>query len=249
MVVDQIDNILYGDAPVFGENAPAFWMPFPNDDIIDFQISCDNDVAPYLWIVKNNTVIYKLPPFMVGVNYAWAVDPATYPLLKESCFTFLIVNNVQYNANKGTGMNVILESEPILMSAHHDSLIKITVRNNETYDSMVFDNNYFAHTFINATLIQDALKEEAKTYIKSNGQEIKLSSRQFSNYALKTDYLPRYFHEHMALILSLDYVVFGTTLMVAKEGYSYTNIERYSLSQGGVNLQRALYNKLNSNCT
>lgn len=248
MLVYEIDNILYEDSEVYGENTPVFCMPLPSDDTIDFQIAVDPGVIPELWAI-DDSVLYKVTGIPTGENYYWSLSLPAYPLLFNKCISFLIVDTVSQEANEGATNSVILESEPVCINAFHDSLIKVTFRNNEPYDTVLFDDNYTGIVYLPATLIQEPLKEESKTYVKSNGQAVKLSSRQFSNYAVKTDYLPRYFHEIISLILSLDNVVFGTTLMVSNEGYTFTNVERFSLSQGGVNLQRALYNKLNSNCS
>lgn len=249
MLVYEIDNVLYSDAEVFGENKPVFCMPLPSDDAIDFQISVDDGIVPELWALVDNEVVYKLPPTLIEDNYYWLLSLPAYPLLFNKCVSFIIIDTVSQEANKGAYNSVILESEPVCINAFHDSLIKVTYRNSEEYDTVLFDGNYTGILYIPATFIQEPLKEESKTYIRSNGQTVKLSSRQYSNYFVKTDYLPRYFHEIISLILSLDNVIFDTTLMVSNEGYTYTNVERYSLSQGGVVLSRALYNKLNSNCS
>lgn len=248
MLVYEIDNVLYSDLDVYGENKPDFCMPIPSDEVLPFQIQVEDGVIPELWAIANDETIYKIAGTLLGSNYYWSLSLPSYPLLFNKCITFLIVDTTTTDADEGVVNDVILESEPLCINSGHDSIVKVSYRNNEPYDTILFDENYTGIFYIPATLIQNPLKEESKEYIRSDGSTVKLSSRQYSIYDFKTDYLPRYMHEIFALILSLDSVVFNTTAMVG-DSYTFSNIERFALSQGGVNLTRTLYNKLNSNCS
>ena len=248
MLVYEIDNVLYQDQIVSGEWRPSFAMPLPANDVINFQIQVESPANPQLWCMIGTSVIYTVNPTTIDSNYVWSLTLSEYPNLVDKCVQFLIVDLNQYDATNGVEQAILLESEPIGINSYNESLIKISYINNESYDTITFDDNYIGYFYLPATLIQEPNTEESTVYMQSNGQNVKLTSRQFSSYSLKTDYITRYMHEIFALVLSLDSINFNATLMVAKDAYSYSNIERFALSQGETKLTRALYNKLNTNC-
>lgn len=139
-------------------------------------------------------------------------------------------------------------SEPLRISAYHKCLVKIEFWNDDAYDNIDYSLGYKNIMYVPITFGMAKFPEESKVYMKSNGTTLKLSGRIKKVTPIKTDYIPQYMHEKMAIIFSHDNVEIDGVSYVKEGEYAIDAIEKFTLAQGGTDLTKTIYNYINSNC-
>jgi hypothetical protein len=140
------------------------------------------------------------------------------------------------------------KSEPIKISAYHHCLTKFEYWNDDSYDNVDYSAGYRNILYVGATFEMAKYPEESKVYLKSNGVTKKLSGRLKKLIPMKTDFIPAYMHEKMAIIFSHDNVEINGVAYVKEGEYQINSIDKYTLAQGSTDLTKVIYNYLNSNC-
>ena len=120
--------------------------------------------------------------------------------------------------------------------------------NNEIFDTVSY-SGYTGYAYIASQLGQDYQFEESTTvYEQSNGVIQKLSARLKDKRKLLTDYMPKFEHEKLSLILMQDNISINGESFVKNNEYTVSPINRYALSQGSTLLNNSIYNFVNSSC-
>ncbi len=140
------------------------------------------------------------------------------------------------------------ESEPIKVSAYHKCLTKFEYWNDDAYDNIDYSLGYKNILYVGVMFEMPKYPEESKVYLKSNGVTKKLSGRLKKLVPMKTDFIPAYLHEKMAIIFSHDNVEINGVAYVKEGEYQIDSIDKYILAQGSTDLTKVLYNYINSNC-
>jgi len=242
-------DTLYQFTNIIGvENAP-FTQTYPTWGVFNTQIQYDGENTPYLgFFDENNTVVYELLGTSLGNNlYKWSFDLSIYTNLYDKCLHAYIYTN-QQNISTPEPIDVLAESESILVSVINNDVNQIEYSNNEIFDTIDY-TNYTNYAYVFAQLGHDYNYEENTTvYEKSNGGIVKLSATLKDKRIFLTDYLPKYFHEKLSLAFMHDNLLIDGESFVKNSEYQLTPIDRFSLSQGSTTLSRSNYNYVNSNC-
>ncbi len=202
---------------------------------------------------------------LLGGVYAISAMPINLTTPGTITFDFIATNNkygfsyVFVSDSTATISNVSVKevitvniaeaiSEPIKVSAYHHCLVKFEYWNDDAYDNIDYSLGYKNILYVGATFAMPKFPEESKVYLKSNGTTKKLSGRLKKLVPMKTDFIPAYMHEKMAIIFSHDNVEIDGVAFVKEGEYQIDSIDKYTLAQGSTDLTKVLYNYINSNC-
>lgn len=203
-------------------------------------------------VALSQVEIQQYPPATAIGTYT----PGTYSVTFTATSNFVRFNIFAANALTNVSIKryvapynlVEATSEPLRISSVHNCLVKIEYWNDDAYDNIDYSLGYKNIMYAPLTFGMAKFPEESKVYLKSNGTTKKLSGRLKKVTPIKTDYIPQYMHEKMAIIFSHDNVEINGTAYVKEGEYTIDAVEKFTLAQGGTDLTKTIYNYLNSNC-
>jgi hypothetical protein len=243
-------DTLYPFTKIIGVEKPIYLQKYPTWGTFVTQCQYDGLSTPYLgFFDEDNNVIYELLGTSMGSNlYKWSFDLSIYTNLYDKCLHTYIYTN-QQNVVDNLPIDAIAESELLQVSSkYNDLVLQFQYTNNEVFDTVSY-SGYTGYAYIASQLGQDYQFEESTTvYEQSNGVIQKLSARLKDKRKLLTDYMPKFEHEKLSLILMQDNISINGESFVKNNEYTVSPINRYALSQGSTLLNNSIYNFVNSNC-
>jgi hypothetical protein len=224
-------------------------QPFPSWGFLDVQIESELTNLYLGWFDCNSVLVTEFSLTQSGNVHYRNIELANL----DVHFDKIIFAKIYQYQRSGIFENVIVGldlaiSEPFVVSEFYENIQEVQYSNNEPYDSMNFNvGSFVSRAYFRMTYNQPKYIENQKTYLKSNGQTVKLSSRLERKKQYLSEYQPDYRIELLSKINSLDSIQINGDSVGHNES-EITNPDKYSLSQIGATYTEQLYNFVNSNC-